>query len=181
NGKGEPVSLGLGEARSEGKGRGKAGHPRIGKQMEGVSAANKRFKAARDGYERDLNLVVAELDRRENELAERLAGLGEKKREVARANGYENAAGDDLVEINAGGKVVAARRSTLTQVKGTRFEALFSGRWDKRLQRDGIGRIFLDVNPSCFEAIVDYFSEMAISSEDDPPSRPSVSDEDEHI
>ena len=45
-------------------------------------------------------------------------------------------------------------------MKGTRLEALFSGRWDKKLSRDGHGRIFLDVDPTCFQAIVDYLSEM---------------------
>ncbi|KAL7531111.1 hypothetical protein ACHAWF_003633 [Thalassiosira exigua] len=61
------------------------------------------------------------------------------------------------------------------------MEALFSGRWDKKLQRDGNGRIFLDVNPVCFQAIVDHLNEMAISSEEDPPSPPSVGYEDKHI
>ena len=92
---------------------------------------------------------------------------------------------DDLIEVNAGGKIISAKRCTLTQLKGTRFEgeyiyvvnikiscacnvmlciclhlypnillpriytkntqsfhiysALFSGRWDKKLQRDGNG------------------------------------------
>ena len=44
----------------------------------------------------------------------------------------EDVSSEDLVEINAGGKIIIARRSTLTQMKGTRLEALFSGRWDKR-------------------------------------------------
>jgi hypothetical protein len=55
--------------------------------------------------------------------------------------------------------------------------ALFSGRWDKKVMRDGHGRIFLDVDPTCFQAIVDYLNEMTISSKDSPPSPPSVDDE----
>jgi hypothetical protein len=35
--------------------------------------------------------------------------------------------------------------------------------------------------PDCFQAIVDYLNEMMISSEDSPPSPPSVDDEHEHI
>jgi len=43
--------------------------------------------------------------------------------------------------------------------------------------RDGHGRFFLDVDPTRFQAIVDYFNEMTISSKDSPPSPPSVDDE----
>jgi hypothetical protein len=34
----------------------------------------------------------------------------------------------DIVEINAGGKIVVAKRRTLTQMQGTRLGELFSGR-----------------------------------------------------
>ena len=43
------------------------------------------------------------------------------------------------------------------------------------------GTKFLYVNPTCFRAIVDYLNGMMISSEDSPPSPPSVDDEHEHI
>ena len=59
--------------------------------------------------------------------------------------------------------------------------ALFSGQWDKRLQRDNNGRIFLDVNPKCFQAFVDYLNDMKMSTEDNPPSPPSVGEELNHI
>lgn len=36
-----------------------------------------------------------------------------------------------------------------------------------------------DVDPFCFEAIVDFLNEMMISSKDSPPSPPTVND-DEH-
>ena len=32
-------------------------------------------------------------------------------------------ANDDLIEINAGGKIIVAKRSTLTQILGSRMEA----------------------------------------------------------
>ena len=41
---------------------------------------------------------------------------------LPKVNGIVDAKDDDLVEINAGGRVIAAKRSTLTQLKGTRFE-----------------------------------------------------------
>ncbi|KAL7531523.1 LOW QUALITY PROTEIN: hypothetical protein ACHAXR_004090, partial [Thalassiosira sp. AJA248-18] len=145
--------------------------------MEKLSIANKRLKTARDDQGREYDAQIKKLDDKENLLTARLSELEKKKLETALANGNEDAADDDLVQVNAGGKIISAKRSTLTQLKGTRFEALFSGRWDKKLQRDSNGRIFLDVNPLCFQAIVDYLNEMAISSDDNPPDPPSVADE----
>ncbi|MBZ4217963.1 hypothetical protein, partial [Klebsiella aerogenes] len=39
------------------------------------------------------------------------------------------------------------------------------------------GRIFLDVNPTCFQAIVDYLGVMMISSKKSPPNPPSFHEE----
>ena len=105
---------------------------------------------------------IAELDDIESKLNERMDELNNKKQQIAETNGNTNISGDDLIEINAGGKIIAAKRSTLTQLDGTRLEALFSGRWDKKILRDSHGRIFLDVNPKCFQAIVDYLTELLI-------------------
>lgn len=145
--------------------------------MDVLDAAKERLRVAVRKHEEDLRGAMAELDREEELLAERRAALDEKKRALARRNGAPDAAADDWIEVNAGGDVVAAKRSTLTLLGGTRLEALFSGRWDRSLQRDDEGRIFLDVNPVAFRAIVDYLNEAAISSEDDPPSPPSVAPE----
>jgi hypothetical protein len=68
------------------------------------------------------------------------------------ANGNIDAADEDLVEVNTGGKIVVAKLSTLTQIQGTNFDATFSGRCDKTLLRDSHGLIFLIVNPDCFIA-----------------------------
>jgi len=149
--------------------------------MEQLNISNKRLKTAHGDRERDYKAQIEKLDSKEEELLKRLSDLDKKKLETAEANGNVDAADDDIVEINAGGKIIAAKRSTLTQLKGTRLEALFSGRWDKKLQRDSNGRIFLDVNSVCFQAIVDYLNEMTISSEDNPPESPSVDDEHKHI
>jgi hypothetical protein len=100
---------------------------------------------------------------------------------IAQASGNPDAAHNGIVEVNAGGKIVAAKRSTLIQLEGTRLEGLFSGRWDKKLQQDSHGRIFLDVDPTCFHAIVDYLNEILISSKDSPPNLPSVDEEHKHI
>ncbi|KAL7542399.1 hypothetical protein ACHAWF_007171, partial [Thalassiosira exigua] len=149
--------------------------------MEKVLLADDHLKAARNSFDRDYEAAATELNRKQSDLAERMEKLNETRLRIAHEHGNVNASENDLVEINAGGKIIAAKRSTLTQQIGTRMEALFSGRWDKTLQRDSNGRIFLDVNPACFQAIVDYFNEMAISSEDDPPHPPVVCDEDTRI
>jgi len=149
--------------------------------MEQISNASKKLKTAHDNIERDYKAQIDKFSSKEEDLLTRLSDLDKRKLENAEANGNVDAADDDVVEINAGGKVVTAKRSTLTQLKGTRLKALFSGRWDKKLQRDSNGRIFLDVNSVCFQAIVDYLNEMTISSEDNPPESPSVDDEHKHI
>ena len=111
------------------------------------------------------------------QLLDRLHEFEERTQNSAIYDGSEYVRDDDVVEINAGGKIIAARRNTLCQLTGTRLEALFSGRWDKKLQRDGSGRIFLDINGDCFQAIVDFLNEMTISSEEDPSEPPTVDDD----
>ncbi|KAL7531835.1 hypothetical protein ACHAWF_003926, partial [Thalassiosira exigua] len=135
--------------------------------MEPLSIADHNPKAAVEESHSAFEAAMARLDDKENHLKERLRQLNQTMFDPSQAN--LDAADDDLMEVNAGGKVIAAKRSTLTQLKGTRLESLFSGRWDKALQRDGNGHIFLDVNPKCFGAI------------DNPPSPPVVGDEEEHI
>ena len=130
--------------------------------MEQVGTSNKRLKTAHDDHERQYKDQIDKLDCKERELLERFSALDKKKLECAQANGNTNVSDDDVVEVNAGGKIISAKRSTLKQLKGTRIEALFSGRWDKKLQLDSNGRIFLDVNPVCFQAIVDYLNELTI-------------------
>ena len=80
----------------------------------------------------DLDNEISALDKRETLLTERVLKLNRKKHEIAEANGNLNFTGDDdLIEINAGGKTVVAKRSTLTQIQGSRT-ALFSGRCLRR-------------------------------------------------
>eukprot|EP00984_Skeletonema_dohrnii_P017700 scaffold8135_cov127-Skeletonema_dohrnii-CCMP3373.AAC.2 len=143
-----------------------------------LDKANAKLKAAHDNRERDYAAEIKRLDDKEEELLIRLSKLEEQKEKVATEHGEaEDVSDDDLIEINAGGKIIAAKRGTLCQLKGTRLEALFSGRWDKKLQRDSSGRIFLDVNGDCFQAIVDYLNELAISSDEDPPAYTTVGGE----
>ena len=69
-------------------------------------------------------------------------------------------------------------RDTLTQIKGTRLEALFAGRREKRLRKDRDGSLFLDVNLMCFLEVVDYLNNRKIASTDSIPGKPHVGKED---
>eukprot|EP00984_Skeletonema_dohrnii_P011395 scaffold4540_cov67-Skeletonema_dohrnii-CCMP3373.AAC.4 len=145
--------------------------------MEELERATKRLKTARD----ELDAKLQKIDSEEKRLKDRMKQLEEKKIECAAVNGHVDVSDDDLIEINAGGKIIAARRGVMCQLKGTRFEALFSGRWEQKLQRDGSGRIFLDVNSDCFQAIVDWLNVRAISTKDESLQPPTVDKENEDI
>lgn len=140
--------------------------------MERLEKAEEALEAARYDHEYAYESEIKKLDDMKRELLDRLHDLDEKKKQCAEVYGNDKASDNDLIEINAGGKIIAAKRGVLCQLKGTRFEALFSGRWDKQLLRDAQGRIFLDVNPKAFRAIVYYLNELAISAEDDQPNPP---------
>ena len=140
--------------------------------MEELERAKKKLKTAHEKLELDYSKHTREQDEFETKLLERIRILDEKKQAAAAKYGNVDASDNDRVEINAGGKTIAARRSVLCQLKGTKLDALFSGRWEKKLLRDNSGRIFLDVSGDCFQAIVDYLNEMAISGEDDIPKLP---------
>eukprot|EP00985_Skeletonema_marinoi_P015408 scaffold7961_cov66-Skeletonema_marinoi.AAC.1 len=149
--------------------------------MDDLNKVNERLKTAFDEHDRDRATQINQLEEKEKQLLDRLSKLDEEKLKAASANGNVDVSDDDFLEINAGSKVIAVKRGTLTQLRGSRLEAMFSGRWDKELVRDSNGRLFLDVNSDCFQAIVDYMNELAISSEDDPPMPPTVDDELRHI
>ncbi len=142
--------------------------------MDKLKAASKRLKVAHDRLEQHYRDYIAAQDELEIMLTKRMAKLNERKQNVVAAYGNIHAAADDLVTVNAGGKIISVEhRSILTQLDGTRFEAIFSGRWDKRLHRDSEGYIFLGVNPVCLQAVVDYLGERMISSDDNTPTESS--------
>ncbi|EJK55575.1 hypothetical protein THAOC_24683 [Thalassiosira oceanica] len=149
--------------------------------MKELDEANKRLKTFHDDHEREYKEEISKLDNAERDLLGRVSKLNEMKDETAKRYGNEDASDDDIVNINAGGTIIDVKRGTLCQLKGTRLEALFSGRWEKKLQKDSSGRIFLDVNPTAFQAIVDYLNELSISAEEDPPQLPRVNEEHQHI
>ena len=150
--------------------------------MDEIDRANKRVKTTGSSCIAQYHNFVNQLDEEECKIKMRYEALDEKKSAIAGKHGNPNASENDLIEINAGGKIIAAKRGTLCQIKGSRLEVLFSGRWDKELQKDDSGKIFLVVNPEGFQAIIDYLNEMAISTSDDPPQYPIADrEENQHI
>ena len=76
---------------------------------------------------------------------------------------------------------MSVTRDTLTLINETRLEALFSGRWDKLLPRDKGGRMFMDINYTCFRAIVEYLNDCKIAPPDCAPKMPHLGEDDDIV
>jgi hypothetical protein len=87
---------------------------------------------------------------------------------LAYKNGGENINPSDIICINVRGAELFARRDTLTVIKGSRLEALFSGRWENQLLRDESGKVFMDIDPSMFKKILEYLYMVKIARDDIP-------------
>eukprot|EP01125_Pyxidicula_operculata_P012270 TRINITY_DN4028_c0_g1_i2.p1 TRINITY_DN4028_c0_g1~~TRINITY_DN4028_c0_g1_i2.p1 ORF type:complete len:309 (+),score=42.96 TRINITY_DN4028_c0_g1_i2:22-948(+) len=105
----------------------------------------------------ELRSEQEELKSRKNQLSQ------EEKRLILERETFEkeklivaekNLVTDDLVRLNVGGKEFVTTRTTLTSVKGSMLEAMFSGR--HQLQPGSDGRFFLDRNPDLFKRILQY-------------------------
>ncbi|OEU08100.1 hypothetical protein FRACYDRAFT_221053 [Fragilariopsis cylindrus CCMP1102] len=84
---------------------------------------------------------------------------------------------DDIIEINAGGKVTCALRSTLSLVApDTTFSNMFSGRWDGSLTRDNNGHVLLDHDPELIEIIVHFLRTKKTEDLSNPMESPTIPD-----
>ncbi|KAL3135141.1 hypothetical protein ABBQ32_008076 [Trebouxia sp. C0010 RCD-2024] len=104
----------------------------------------------------------------EANLKKEVAALAREEESMAR----NSAADHDIIHLNVGGTVLATRRSTLTQAKGSTLAAMFSGRWEHCLARDREGRIFLDFDPDLFQPILSFLRTVTICSK--PDKRPML-------
>lgn len=125
-------------------------------------------------HEYELDRIVADIRSKRDSLLKRKESLKQREKYLTERNGGTNVRQSDKVKLNIGGEVLHVRRDVLTQIKTSRLEALFSGRWENRLLRDNNDRIFLDLNPYCFKKIVDFLSLLKISSVKDVPPIPIV-------
>jgi len=80
----------------------------------------------------------------------------------------------DVLDLNVGGEKISVKRSTLTQIKGSLLESMFSGRWETSLERDKDGNIFLEFNPYCFKKLVDFLRAKRIETPDRPAPKPII-------
>ena len=124
--------------------------------MDAVLEANRLIKEETEAFNRSRQKFIDELNAEEAKIAGRFEALEARKLALAEQWGNPDASPEDWVEVNCGGRVISARRSTLCQLEGTKFGALFSGSYEKKLPKDRDGRIFLDLCPDEFQAIVDY-------------------------
>jgi hypothetical protein len=78
----------------------------------------------------------------------------------------------EIVTINVGGEVIlqTTRDTICHAAPGSRFAALFSGRWEDQVVKDPHGRIFLDHDPELIRLIVNYLRIKRI----DDPCQPKV-------
>jgi len=129
----------------------------------------KQFKSADSHFETDFPNWIP-WDQRRLDLEAQYSACAE-------LNGNATADGEDKIKLNVGGVRVVAKRSTLTVFPHSKLAKLFSGRWDKKLQRDKKNRIFLDVDPVCFKEILDYLISCFRCPTDSPLPLPEVSDD----
>ena len=160
-------------------------------RSEGSSAATparatKKRKSATnlDGYvensRKHLNALMAlhtGLGDERLKLEQRQKDLEARKLELADKHGGKKTSPQDKLKLNVGGVRMVALRETLTLFPDTRLAALFSGRWESCLLRDKKNRIFLDVNPSCFQKILSYHQLSKVAGPDNPPDLPTVPDD----
>lgn len=128
--------------------------------IEKIEAAKLDLAAALERRDAEYQSFVERLNGAEATIIERLRFAHSRKSSVASEHGNPHASADDLLEINAGGSVVAARRGALCQFDNTRLASLFDGSYERRIRRDRNGRMFLDVNPVAFRSLVDYLNDI---------------------
>ncbi len=124
-----------------------------------------------DGSVERLLALRTDLRAKFDELCTRRKELAAKKAALAAANAGSDVKPTDKIKLNVGGSRITTTRETLTHFRGTRLAALFSGRWEAKLQRDRKGRIFFDLNPSVFKKILDYHQFAKIAPPEDPPPK----------
>ena len=108
-----------------------------------------------------------------NALSDRLQGLHEYKKSLAEDNGGCNAKACDMFHLNCRGTVLRIRRDTLTAVKDSGLEALFSGRWENCLPRNERGEVFIAIDSAIFKLILEYLSSLKLFP-GDLPQLPSM-------
>ena len=103
---------------------------------------------------KDLEEKRAKLDKERQTFADEKAALHDL-----------NAKPNDILEINAGGRTFTTKRATLTLEEGSLLAAMFSGRWEKSLETDKHGNIFLNIDADCFAQVLHHLLVWELTGE----------------
>ncbi|CEM24660.1 unnamed protein product [Vitrella brassicaformis CCMP3155] len=81
---------------------------------------------------------------------------------------------EDVIELNVGGERMSVLRSTLCQCETSLLTSMFSGRWEAAVKRDKQGSVFLDFDPDCFKALLNFLRNKRIEGPGRPAPRPII-------
>ena len=65
-------------------------------------------------------------------------------------------------------------RETLTLIKDSRLEVLFSGRWENKILRDDEGCVFIDIDARYFEKVIEYLNSIKVHEADETDENKNV-------
>ena len=106
--------------------------------MEEYIAATRNTDRVLDAHDRMIDDRCSDIRLKGEELVRRQAKFANK-------SGTTNQ-GSDVIKINAGGTILTTRRDTLTVIKQSRLEIIFSGRWEMKHLCDANGNMFFDID-----------------------------------
>eukprot|EP00979_Chaetoceros_neogracilis_P003672 scaffold652_cov188-Chaetoceros_neogracile.AAC.18 len=138
------------------------------------TTTQRAFSLAIDALDSELDSSITKINDTHQALKKQHQHLIERQETLAHQNGGADIQLSDIIRLNVRGTEMFARRDTLTVVKSSRLEALFSGRWENQLLRDDQGRVFMDVDPKSFKKILEYLYMVKISENGDAPSMSKV-------
>eukprot|EP00979_Chaetoceros_neogracilis_P012637 scaffold3389_cov188-Chaetoceros_neogracile.AAC.12 len=136
--------------------------------------AKHALSLAIDALDSELDSSITKINDKHQELKKLHIHLIDRQEDLAHRHGGADIKLSDIIRLNVRGTEMFARRDTLTVVKSSRLEALFSGRWENQLLRDDQGRVFMDVDPKSFKKILEYLYMMKISEDNDAPPMSEV-------
>jgi hypothetical protein len=119
------------------------------------TTAKRTLNSGLDALEKELDNGITKLKEEHEAIKKRHEELLDRQDALTHKNGGDHTKPSDIIKLNIRGTEMFARRDTLMIVKGSRLEALFSGRWENQLFRDAQGRVFMDVDPCLFRKILE--------------------------
>jgi hypothetical protein len=131
------------------------------------TTTQRAFSLAIDALDSELDSSITKINDKHQALKKQHQHLIDRQEALAHKHGGADIKLSDIIRLNVRGTKLFARRDTLTVVKSSRLEALFSGRWENQLLRDDQGRVFMDVDPKSFMKVLEYLYMVKISEDED--------------